>query len=71
MDALNKSQIVTLLKQNSGELEKFGVHRIGVFGSFVRGEQNTQSDIDLVVEFNKGQKNSAISWERLTLQKAC
>lgn len=57
MNVFNKSQIVDLLKQNSQELEKFGVNRIGVFGSFVRGEQNAKSDIDLIVEFNAGQKN--------------
>ena len=53
----DKGQIIDLLKQNSTQLGKFGVSRIGVFGSFVTGEQNAQSDVDLVVEFNKGQKN--------------
>jgi predicted nucleotidyltransferase len=37
--------------------EKFGVIRIGVFGSFSQGGQNTKSDIDLVVEFEKSRKN--------------
>ena len=53
----DKGQIIDLLKQNSTQLGKFGVSRIGVFGSFVTGEQNAQSDVDLVVEFNEGQKN--------------
>lgn len=57
MKVFDKGQIVDLLKQNSLELEKFGVNRIGVFGSFVKGDQNAQSDIDLIVEFNEGQKN--------------
>ena len=57
MKVFNKGQIIDLLKQNSSELEKFGVNRIGVFGSFVTGKQSAHSDIDLIVEFNKGQKN--------------
>jgi len=53
----NKQQIIALLKENSDKLERFGVNRIGVFGSFVAGEQNEDSDVDLLVEFTKGQKN--------------
>jgi len=37
--------------------EKFGVTRIGIFGSFSLGGQNTKSDIDLIVEFEKSRKN--------------
>lgn len=29
----------------------FGLRRIGVFGSYARGEQGPDSDIDLLVEF--------------------
>jgi predicted nucleotidyltransferase len=31
--------------------EKFRVKRIGLFGSYVRGEQTKKSDIDILVEF--------------------
>jgi predicted nucleotidyltransferase len=37
--------------------EKFGVTRMGVFGSFAQGRQTIRSDIDLVVEFEKSRKN--------------
>jgi len=33
--------------------EKFGVKRIGIFGSFVRGEEKAGSDIDVLVEFDE------------------
>lgn len=33
---------------------RFKVREIALFGSFVRGEQNDQSDIDLLVEFDEG-----------------
>jgi predicted nucleotidyltransferase len=33
--------------------ERFKVKNIGIFGSFVRGEQTLKSDIDILVEFDK------------------
>ena len=33
--------------------ERFQVEIIGVFGSFVRGEQTKKSDVDVLVEFKK------------------
>ena len=38
--------------QHKAELnEKFKVKTIGVFGSYVRGEQKRSSDVDVLVEF--------------------
>jgi len=33
--------------------EKFKVKSIGVFGSYVRGEQKKRSDVDILVEFEE------------------
>ncbi|MBL7810415.1 MAG: nucleotidyltransferase family protein [Saprospiraceae bacterium] len=33
--------------------ERFGVSEIGVFGSWVRGEQSDKSDIDVLVDFDR------------------
>lgn len=33
--------------------EKFQIKEIGIFGSYVRGEQNKTSDVDILVEFEK------------------
>jgi len=35
----------------------FHVKEIGIFGSYIRGEQPTSSDIDILVEFEKGHKD--------------
>jgi len=35
-------------------LKKYGVVRAGLFGSVVRGEAKMKSDIDILVEFEKG-----------------
>ena len=37
-------------------LKKSDVSRLFVFGSFARGEQNNDSDLDLIVEFNNDDK---------------
>ena len=34
--------------------EKYKVEILGIFGSFVRGEAKETSDIDILVEFEKG-----------------
>ncbi len=33
---------------------RFGVTRIGIFGSYARGEQTRTSDVDVLVEFASG-----------------
>lgn len=51
-----KQDIINVLDQNQSRLRALGVKRIGLFGSFVRGEQHLDSDIDLLVEFEPGRK---------------
>ena len=46
-----KQEIFNLLYKSRSQLRKLGVKRIGLFGSFVRGDQRNSSDIDLLVEF--------------------
>jgi predicted nucleotidyltransferase len=33
---------------------QFGVARIGIYGSFARGEQTKKSDVDVLVDFREG-----------------
>jgi predicted nucleotidyltransferase len=51
-----KQDILDVLDQNRSHMEALGVRRIGLFGSFVRGEQRPDSDIDLLVEFEPDRK---------------
>ena len=41
----------TLAVQKEEIKQKYKVKEIGIFGSYVRGEQKKQSDVDLLVEF--------------------
>ena len=49
---LTKEEILEKLNANKDVLENYGVKRIGLFGSYARGEQKKDSDIDLLVEFD-------------------
>ncbi len=42
-----------LRKQKLQIRERYGVSKIGIFGSYVRGEQKKKSDVDILVEFEK------------------
>ena len=47
-------EIIDLLRSHTKDIKAcFGVKRIGLFGSFSRGEQKETSDIDILVEFEK------------------
>jgi predicted nucleotidyltransferase len=44
--------------------DKFHVSRIGYFGSYVNGQQNNESDLDLLVEFSE-----PVGWSFFTLER--
>jgi len=50
---LTDKEIISLLKKHKDLLKKYKVKRIGLFGSYVRGEQKRYSDIDFLVEFKE------------------
>lgn len=55
---MTKSMILDYLKQHKGEFnKKYGVSKIGLFGSYARNEANNNSDIDIAIEIDKGKKN--------------
>ena len=48
----NKEEILKTLKGLQAEIKtKYKVREMGVFGSVVRGEQKTTSDIDVLADF--------------------
>jgi predicted nucleotidyltransferase len=51
-----KQDVLKVLNKNCSRLRALGVGRIGLFGSFLRGEQHPGSDIDLLVEFDVERK---------------
>ncbi len=49
---------ISLLRQHEPELRKrFCIARIGIFGSVARGEERPDSDVDVLVTFQEGEKS--------------
>lgn len=52
-----KEHILKTLQSNKPKLSKLGIRNIGLFGSYIRNEQSSNSDIDLLVDFDPGKEN--------------
>jgi len=71
----NKHDVIDLIKSDSNNLAGFGIIKIGLFGSFIHGTQSDDSDVDLLLEFQKGKKtyrnfiNAAEALEKLLGRK--
>ena len=51
---MGKSEIIKIIKSNKPEIEsRYGVQRLGLFGSFVKERQRKKSDVDILVTFNR------------------
>lgn len=62
---LTKNEILEKLRELKPILStEFNVKEIGLFGSYSDNEQNDDSDIDILVEFEK-----PIGWKFFTLEK--
>ena len=46
--------VLDALSKNLGKIQAFGVKRIGLFGSVLRGKAGPRSDVDVLVEFSEG-----------------
>jgi predicted nucleotidyltransferase len=51
-----KEKTLSLIEEHRDRIKALGVKKLGLFGSFVREQQDVKSDIDLLVEFEQGKK---------------
>lgn len=49
---IQKTEILNRLRAIKTDLNKFGVVKIGLFGSQLRDEFNNDSDVDILIDFN-------------------
>ncbi|MEC4047867.1 nucleotidyltransferase domain-containing protein [Flavobacterium sp. SUN046] len=54
---LNKTDILQTITNNKVAIRKMGIIQIGLFGSYVRNEQTINSDLDLLIDFDKENKS--------------
>ena len=52
-----KDYIITTIQIHKPEFFKLGIRDIGLFGSYVRGEQSDKSDIDILIDFEPDKEN--------------
>ena len=57
IETLSKENIFKILRQHKEKLKNHHVKKIGLFGSYLRGNNTEGSDIDLIVEFAAEKKN--------------
>ncbi len=51
---MGKQEIIKIIRNKKPEMEsRYGVQRLGLFGSYVRERQRKKSDIDILVTFNR------------------
>ena len=48
---MNLKEIIRIISQSEIKIRSFGVRRLGIFGSFVKGTNTESSDVDIVVSF--------------------
>ncbi len=51
---MDREEIVKLLRAHKNDIARFRVKKIGLFGSFGRDRGDESSDVDLIVEFERG-----------------
>ena len=52
-----KAEVLEVLDKNKTKLNTFGVRQISLFGSFLYDQATSESDVDLLVEFDPNKKN--------------
>ncbi|WP_321314865.1 nucleotidyltransferase domain-containing protein [Halarcobacter sp.] len=65
---MTKEYIINYLKNNKDEFsQKFGITKLGLFGSYAKDEANENSDIDILIELENNLSN--IYEKKLDLKK--
>jgi|SRR3989344_3086088 len=52
-EKLNSKEIIKKIEEKGKDIRKYDVKKIGLFGSYIKNKQRKNSDIDIVVTFNK------------------
>lgn len=50
---ITSGEILRVLAANRSEIARLGARRLGLFGSFARGEAGEDSDVDLLVDLDR------------------
>jgi predicted nucleotidyltransferase len=62
---MNKDEVIDKLRAHEPELKAAGIVRLAVFGSVARGESSTESDVDLLADFDNTKRYTLLTMGRL------
>ena len=62
---MNKGTVIATLRQHEAELRAAGIVHLRLFGSLARGDETTQSDIDLMADLDRSMRISLVSMAHL------
>jgi len=61
------SHVIGTLRAHEDELRRFGVAHAAVFGSVARGEERTDSDVDILVDLDRQHPMGIFEYARLKI----
>ena len=62
---MRRDEVIARLKEAEPALRARGIRRAAVFGSVARGDNNADSDIDILVEFEPGAEGTIYEYIRV------
>lgn len=62
-----RDKVREVLQSHRSDIDRFGVTKLSIFGSVVRGEERPDSDIDILVEFSDEAKKLGYFRKFMTL----
>jgi predicted nucleotidyltransferase len=62
---MNKDEVIDKLRAHEPELKAAGIVRLAVFGSVARGDSSTESDVDLLADFDKTKRYTLLTMGKL------
>jgi predicted nucleotidyltransferase len=61
------SKVIAMLRAHEGELRRFGVAHAAVFGSVARGDEPSDSDVDILVDLDRQHPMGIFEYARLKI----
>ena len=52
----SKKQVLKLIRSNHHQIKAYGIKKLGIFGSIAKETHTLKSDVDILVEFHRGDK---------------
>jgi predicted nucleotidyltransferase len=52
-----RKHILDIIKDHKKDFLQFGIRNIGIFGSFARNENTSNSDLDILIDFEPDKEN--------------